>query len=65
MAQVTASPSKPGITGWAKVNGWRGNTSLHQRVQYDLFYVMHWTPWLDIRILWLTIWHGFVNRNAY
>jgi Undecaprenyl-phosphate glucose phosphotransferase len=56
---------KAGITGWAQVNGWRGNTSLRKRVQYDLYYIMHWTPWLDIRILWLTIWHGFVNRNAY
>jgi Undecaprenyl-phosphate glucose phosphotransferase len=56
---------KAGITGWAQVNGWRGNTSLRKRVQYDLYYITHWTPWLDIRILWLTIWHGFVNRNAY
>jgi Undecaprenyl-phosphate glucose phosphotransferase len=56
---------KAGITGWAQVNGWRGNTSLRKRIQYDLYYITHWTPWLDIRILWLTIWHGFVNRNAY
>jgi Undecaprenyl-phosphate glucose phosphotransferase len=56
---------KAGITGWAQVNGWRGNTSLRKRVQYDLYYITHWTPWLDIRILWLTVWHGFVNRNAY
>ena len=56
---------KAGITGWAQVNGWRGNTSVRKRIQYDLYYITHWTPWLDIRILWLTIWHGFVNRNAY
>ncbi|MBI2808919.1 MAG: undecaprenyl-phosphate glucose phosphotransferase [Planctomycetes bacterium] len=56
---------KAGITGWAQVNGWRGNTSLRKRIQYDLYYITHWTPWLDIRILWLTVWHGFVNRNAY
>jgi Undecaprenyl-phosphate glucose phosphotransferase len=56
---------KAGITGWAQVNGWRGNTSLRKRIQYDLYYITHWTPWLDLRILWLTIWHGFVNRNAY
>src|SRR5437879_13217118 len=56
---------KAGITGWAQVNGWRGNTSLRKRIQYDLYYITHWTPWLDIRILFLTIWHGFVNRNAY
>ena len=56
---------KAGITGWAQVNGWRGNTSLRKRIQFDLYYITHWTPWLDLRILWLTIWHGFVNRNAY
>jgi len=56
---------KAGITGWAQVNGWRGNTSLRKRIQFDLYYIAHWTPWLDLRILWLTIWHGFVNRNAY
>lgn len=56
---------KAGITGWAQVNGWRGNTSLRKRVQYDLYYITHWTPWLDLRILWLTIWHGLTHRNAY
>ena len=56
---------KAGITGWAQVNGWRGNTSLRKRIQFDLYYITHWTPWLDLRILWLTVWHGFVNRNAY
>ncbi len=56
---------KAGITGWAQVNGWRGDTSLRKRIQFDLYYITHWTPWLDLRILWLTIWHGFVNRNAY
>jgi Undecaprenyl-phosphate glucose phosphotransferase len=56
---------KAGITGWAQVHGWRGNTSLRKRLQYDLYYITHWTPWLDIRILWMTVWHGLVNRNAY
>ena len=56
---------KAGITGWAQVHGWRGNTSLRKRVQYDLYYITHWTPWLDLRIMWLTIWRGLVNRNAY
>ncbi len=56
---------KAGITGWAQVNGWRGNTSLRKRIQYDLYYITHWTPWLDLRILVMTVWHGFVNRNAY
>jgi Undecaprenyl-phosphate glucose phosphotransferase len=56
---------KAGITGWAQVHGWRGNTSLRKRVQYDLYYITHWTPWLDIRILWMTVWSGLFNRNAY
>lgn len=56
---------KAGITGWAQVHGWRGNTSLRKRVQFDLYYITHWTPWLDIRIMWLTVWRGLVNRNAY
>jgi Undecaprenyl-phosphate glucose phosphotransferase len=56
---------KAGITGWAQVHGWRGNTSLRKRVQYDLYYITHWTPWLDLRILWMTIWHGLFHRNAY
>ncbi|HTU18998.1 MAG TPA: undecaprenyl-phosphate glucose phosphotransferase [Gemmataceae bacterium] len=56
---------KAGITGWAQVHGWRGNTSLRKRLQYDLYYITHWTPWLDLRILWMTIFHGFIHRNAY
>jgi Undecaprenyl-phosphate glucose phosphotransferase len=56
---------KAGITGWAQVHGWRGNTSLRKRLQYDLYYITHWTPWLDFRILWMTLFHGFVHRNAY
>ncbi len=56
---------KAGITGWAQVHGWRGNTSLRKRVQYDLYYITHWNPWLDIRIMWMTLWRGLVNRNAY
>ncbi len=56
---------KAGITGWAQVHGWRGNTSLRKRIQYDLYYITHWTPLLDIRILWMTLWHGIIHRNAY
>jgi Undecaprenyl-phosphate glucose phosphotransferase len=57
---------KAGMTGWAQVHGWRGNTSLRKRLQYDLYYITHWTPWLDLRILWMTIFHGrFIHRNAY
>jgi exopolysaccharide biosynthesis polyprenyl glycosylphosphotransferase len=56
---------KAGITGWAQVHGWRGNTSLRKRIQYDLYYITHWTPLLDMRILWMTLWHGLIHRNAY
>lgn len=56
---------KCGITGWAQVNGWRGNTSLRKRIQYDLHYIIHWSPWLDLKIMWLTVWHGLLHRNAY
>lgn len=56
---------KAGITGWAQVNGWRGNTSLRKRVEYDLYYITHWNPWLDFRILFLTAFRGWVDKNAY
>lgn len=60
---------KPGITGWAQVNGWRGETDklekMEKRVEYDLEYIRNWSLWLDIKILWLTIRHGFVGKNAY
>lgn len=56
---------KAGMTGWAQVNGLRGNTSLKKRLQYDLFYVRHWSLWFDLRILWLTVFRGFVHRNAH
>jgi lipopolysaccharide/colanic/teichoic acid biosynthesis glycosyltransferase len=56
---------KSGVTGWAQVNGWRGNTSLDQRILCDLYYIRHWSYLFDLKILFLTIWKGFVNRNAY
>ncbi len=56
---------KAGMTGWAQVNGLRGYTSLRKRLQYDLFYVRHWSLWFDVRILWLTVFRGFVHRNAH
>jgi Undecaprenyl-phosphate glucose phosphotransferase len=56
---------KAGITGWAQVHGWRGNTSLRKRLQYDLYYITHWSPFLDIRILWMTLFRGLLHRNAY
>lgn len=56
---------KAGMTGWAQVNGLRGDTSLRKRLQYDLFYIRNWTVWFDIRILVLTVFRGFIHRNAY
>jgi Undecaprenyl-phosphate glucose phosphotransferase len=56
---------KAGITGWAQVNGWRGSTSLEKRIEYDLFYIEHWSLWFDLKILSLTLWRGVFNRNAY
>lgn len=55
---------KAGMTGWAQVNGLRGNTSLRKRLQYDLFYVRNWSILFDLRILWMTIFRGFVHPNA-
>lgn len=56
---------KAGMTGWAQVQGWRGNTSLRQRIRHDLYYITHWNPWFDLRIMVLTVFRGFFHRNAY
>jgi Undecaprenyl-phosphate glucose phosphotransferase len=56
---------KAGMTGWAQVNGWRGDTSPERRLEHDLYYIQNWSIRLDLKILWLTLWRGFVNRNAY
>jgi len=56
---------RPGMTGWAQVNGYRGDTSIRKRIEYDLYYIENWTIGLDIKILILTIFRGFVNKNAY
>jgi putative colanic acid biosysnthesis UDP-glucose lipid carrier transferase len=56
---------KAGITGWAQVNDLRGDTDLAQRIQYDLYYVEHWSPWFDLRILALTLWHILTTRHAH
>ncbi len=56
---------KAGITGWAQVNGWRGNTDIKKRLEYDLYYIEHWSLWLDIKIILLTLFKGFVHKNAY
>ncbi|MCR5716052.1 MAG: undecaprenyl-phosphate glucose phosphotransferase [Lachnospiraceae bacterium] len=56
---------RPGMTGWAQVNGYRGDTSIRKRIDYDLYYIENWTLGFDIRILFLTFFKGFVNKNAY
>ena len=56
---------RPGLTGWAQVNGYRGDTSIKKRIEYDLYYIENWTLGLDIKILFLTFFKGFVNKNAY
>ena len=56
---------KAGMTGWAQINGWRGNSSLKKRLQYDLFYLSHWSIWFDLKILLLTILRGWSHPNAY
>ncbi|MDQ3487817.1 MAG: undecaprenyl-phosphate glucose phosphotransferase [Acidobacteriota bacterium] len=55
---------KAGITGWAQVNGWRGNTSLEKRIEYDLYYIENWSVGLDLKIMWLTVIRGF-HRHAF
>ena len=60
---------RPGITGWAQVNGYRGETDtlekMEKRVQYDLFYIENWSLWLDIKIIIMTVFRGLIHKNAY
>ena len=56
---------RPGITGWAQVNGYRGDTSIRKRIEHDLYYIENWTLGMDIKILFLTVFKGFINKNAY
>ena len=56
---------RPGITGWAQVNGLRGDTSIEDRIEHDLYYIENWTFGMDLKIIALTILHGFINKNAY
>lgn len=56
---------RPGMTGWAQINGYRGDTSIRKRIDYDLYYIENWTIGLDIKILFLTFFKGFINKNAY
>lgn len=56
---------RPGITGWAQVNGYRGDTSIEARIEHDLYYIENWSMGLDIKIIVLTVFKGFINQNAY
>ena len=60
---------KPGITGWAQINGWRGETDtvdkMEKRIEYDLDYIRNWSLFLDLKIVFLTVFKGFINKNAY
>ena len=56
---------RPGLTGWAQVNGYRGDTSIRRRIECDLYYIENWSMFLDIKIMFMTVFKGFVNENAY
>lgn len=56
---------RPGMTGWAQINGYRGDTSIKKRIEHDLYYIENWTMGLDFKILFLTFFKGFINKNAY
>jgi Undecaprenyl-phosphate glucose phosphotransferase len=56
---------KAGMTGWAQVNGWRGNTSLEKRIEHDLYYIQNWSIGFDVKILFMTMWKGFFSKSAY
>jgi Undecaprenyl-phosphate glucose phosphotransferase len=56
---------KAGMTGWAQVNGWRGNTSIEKRIEHDLYYIQNWSIGFDIKILFMTLWKGFFIKSAY
>ncbi len=56
---------RPGLTGWAQVNGYRGDTSIMKRIEYDLYYIENWSLGMDFKIMFLTVFKGFINKNAY
>jgi len=55
---------KSGITGWAQVHGLRGNTPLEERIKYDLYYIDNWSIFLDVKIIWMTLWKGFIDKKT-
>jgi lipopolysaccharide/colanic/teichoic acid biosynthesis glycosyltransferase len=56
---------RAGMTGWAQVHGWRGNTSVRMRIEHDLYYIENWSLMLDLKILFMTVIHGLRHENAY
>ena len=56
---------RPGLTGWAQVNGLRGDSSIKKRIEYDIYYIENWTIGFDIKIILMTFFTGFINKNAY
>jgi len=55
---------KAGMTGWAQIHGWRGNSNLERRLEHDLYYINNWSPGLDIEIMATTLWKGLVHKNS-
>jgi putative colanic acid biosynthesis UDP-glucose lipid carrier transferase len=55
---------KAGMSGWAQVHGWRGDTSVHERIEHDIYYIQNWSMKLDVQILAMTLWSVFVRRDA-
>lgn len=56
---------RPGLTGWAQVNGYRGDTSIRKRIEHDIYYIENWSVWFDVKIIIMTFFTGFINKNAY
>jgi len=56
---------RPGLTGWAQVNGYRGDSSIRKRIDHDIYYIENWSIGFDIKIIFLTFFKGFINKNAY
>ena len=56
---------RQGLTGWAQINGYRGDTSIRKRIEYDIYYIENWSMSFDFKIMFLTIFKGFINENAY
>jgi lipopolysaccharide/colanic/teichoic acid biosynthesis glycosyltransferase len=56
---------RPGLTGWAQINGYRGDTSIRKRIEYDIFYIENWTFFFDLKIIFMTMFKGLISKNAF